>query len=359
MTAHAKPFRVIDTGVREGRANIAFDSGLIDLHKRGAVPDTIRFLTFRPTALVGRHQALSQEINLDYCRANGIGLARRMTGGGAIYMDEGQFGFELVFKRATLGLGNLGELAKAICEAAAAGLRKLGVNALFRPRNDIEVDGRKISGTGGFFDGDTLFYQGTILLRLDPARMVGALNVPAAKLAKHGAASAERRVVTLSELAPEVAADPERVKGALLEGFAQTLGLAPFAGKITSEEEAMAQKAFDEEIGADEFLREIDAPATDAGVRSASVQSPGGTITAHVRLEGPRQSRIREILLTGDFFVTPPRLVMDLEAALRGLERARAHAATLAFFATADFGILSARPEDFAAAIAQAAGSDP
>ena len=221
MTAHGKPFRVIHTGVREGRANIAFDSGLIDLHKRGAVRDTIRFLTFRPTALVGRHQALSQEINLDYCRANGIGLGRRMTGGGAIYMDEGQFGFELVFKRETLGLGNLGELAKAICEAAAAGLRKPGVNALYRPRNDIEVDGRKISGTGGFFDGDTLFYQGAILLRLDPARMVGALNVPAAKLAKNGAASAVRRVVTLSELAPEAAADPVRVKAALLEGFAQ------------------------------------------------------------------------------------------------------------------------------------------
>jgi len=355
MTGPGKPFRVIDTGVREGRANIAFDAALIELHKRGAIPDTIRFLTFRPTALVGRHQALSQEINLDYCRANGIGLARRMTGGGAIYMDEGQFGFELVFKRETLGLGNLGDLARAICEAAAAGLQRLGVNAAFRPRNDIEVDGRKISGTGGFFDGDTLFYQGTILLRLDPARMIGALNVPAAKLAKHGAPSADRRIVTLSELSPEAATDPARVKTALLEGFAQRLGIAPLAAEITSQEEAMAQKAFDDEIGAEEYVREIDAPPGDASVRSASVQSAGGMISAHLRMEGPRQSRIREALVTGDFFVTPPRLVMDLEAALRGVEREDVRSATLAFFAKAEFGILSARPEDFAAAIAQAA----
>ena len=359
MTVPGKPFRVIDTGIREGRANIAFDSGLIELRKRGAIPDTIRFLAFRPTALVGRHQALSQEVNVDYCRANGIGLARRMTGGGAIYRDEGQFGFELVFNRETLGLGNLGDLAKAICEAAATGLQRLGVKALYRPRNDIEVDGRKISGTGGFFDGDTLFYQGTILLRLDPALMLGALNVPAAKLAKHGAASADRRVVTLSELAPEAAADPARVKAALLAGFAEKLGVEPIAGEITAEEEAMAQKAFDEEIGTEEFLREIDAPAADASVRSASAQSAGGTISAHLRIDGPRQSRIRELLLTGDFFVTPPRIVMDLEAALRGVECEHAHAATLAFFAKAEYGILSAKPEDFAAVIAQAAGSDP
>src|SRR5579863_4312880 len=322
----AKPFRVIDTGVRGGRANIAFDQALIEVHKARRIPDTIRFLRFRPSALVGIHQILSHEVRLDYCRARGIEVGRRITGGGGLYLDEGQIGWELVCDRASLGHKDLTETTRRICESAALGLNKLGIPARYRPRNDIEVDGRKISGTGGFFDGDTLFYQGTILLRLDPARMVGALNVPAAKLAKHGAASSERRVVTLSELAPEAAADTPRVKAALLEGFADTLGLAPFAGEITREEEAMAQKAFDEEIGADAFVAEIDAPAADASVRSASAESPGGTINAHVRLEGPRQSRIREILLTGDFFVTPPRLVMDLEAALRGVERADAHA---------------------------------
>ena len=357
MTASPRPFRVIDTGLREGRANIAFDAALIGLHKAGEIPDTIRFLTFQPTALIGRHQALRQEINLDYCRTHGVGLARRMTGGGAIYMDEGQFGFELVFKRETLGLSNLGELARAICEAAAAGLQTLGVEARYRPRNDIEVDGRKISGTGGFFDGDTMFYQGTILLRLDPARMVGALNVPAAKLAKHGAANAGGRIVTLSELAPEVADDPARVKAALLQGFAAQLGLAPQAGEITPAEEAAARAAFNDEIGLDDFVAEIDAPAEGAGVRSASAQTSGGAITVHLRMEGARQTRIREALVTGDFFVTPPRVAMDLEAALRGVETQDAHAATMRFFAQTDVGILSARPEDFAEIIARAAGA--
>ena len=56
------------------------------------------------------------------------------------------------------------DLAEKICNAAALGFRELGVDAKFRPRNDIEVDGRKISGTGGFFDGDVLIYQGTVLV---------------------------------------------------------------------------------------------------------------------------------------------------------------------------------------------------
>lgn len=114
---------------RDGRANIAFDAAMIEAHKASEIPDTIRFLRFPPTALVGRHQALSEELRLDHCRKNGIGVVRRITGGGAIYFDEGQLGWELVFGRSTLGIANLAELTKAICEAAALGLRTLGVAA--------------------------------------------------------------------------------------------------------------------------------------------------------------------------------------------------------------------------------------
>src|SRR5512146_2566787 len=125
--------RVIDTCLREGRRQIAFDQAMIDARKAGEIPDTIRFLRFPPTALIGRHQALSREIRLDYCRANGIGIVRRITGGGAIYFDENQLGWELVFHRSTLAIASLADLAREICEAAAGGLRRLGVEACYRP----------------------------------------------------------------------------------------------------------------------------------------------------------------------------------------------------------------------------------
>ncbi len=189
------------------------------------MPDTLRFLRFPPTALVGRHQALGQEIDLAYCREHGIGVVRRITGGGAIFMEPGLLGWELAFDRKTLGVSSLPELTRAICEAAAQGISSLGVKARYRPRNDIEVEGRKISGTGGFFDGDTLFYQGTVLVDMDPAVMVAALRVPQAKLAKRQLDSAAQRVVTLRELLGDETPDLAVIQDALAGAFAERFGL--------------------------------------------------------------------------------------------------------------------------------------
>ncbi len=201
-------FRAIDTGLREGRAQIAFDEALIELHKAGTIPDTVRFLRFPPTALIGRHQAMSQEVKVEYCRANGIGLVRRITGGGAIYFDEGQIGWELVLSRKRMAMPSLGDYTRAICEAVAHGLSSaFAIDARFRPRNDIEVGGQKLCGTGGFFDGDTLFYQGTVLIDVDPARMMACLNVPAAKLQKRDLDKAEQRVDDFESTARRGAGD--------------------------------------------------------------------------------------------------------------------------------------------------------
>lgn len=352
----ARPFRVIDTGIRDGRRQIAFDQALIDAHKAGKIPDSIRFLRFPPTALIGRHQALSREVNLDYCRANGIGVARRITGGGAIYFDEGQLGWELVFHRSTLGIGSLAELTRHICEAAAAGLSRLGVNAKYRPRNDIEVDGRKVSGTGGFFDQDTLFYQGTVLVDMNPADMIAALNVPQAKLARRSLDSAAQRVVTLKELhgaAPAI----ESIKEALLGGFTERLGITPVPGNITADEESLAAQYHDGEIGTETFVAEIDDPGAGEDMLAASHTGAGGTIQAYVRLEGARRDRVREALITGDFFVTPPRTIFDLEASLRNVAVAEVGAAIERFFAETKVGLLTVAPADFREAVEDAIAS--
>lgn len=353
----AARFRVIDTGLRAGRANIAFDQALIDLHRAGEIPDTVRFLRFRPTALVGRHQAVAAEIKQDYCRDKGIGVARRITGGGAIYFDEGQLGWELVFRRRTLGLSDLGETARVICEAAASGLRTLGIDARYRPRNDIEVDGRKICGTGGFFDGDTLFYQGTLLVDMDPSVMVGALNVPRAKLARRNLDSVEGRVVTLRTLLGGAVPDLPAIQEALLAGLRDALGIETEREAVQESEENLARALHDAEIGTDEFVYEIDDPAAGGDVRSASHTGPGGTVTVYLRVEGPGSHRVREVLITGDFFVAPPRLIYDLEAALRGVPLATIGAAADAFFERRRGGMLSIGPADFRVALEAAAGA--
>jgi lipoate---protein ligase len=358
VAAMTIPFRVIDTGVRDGRGQIAFDEALIELHAAGRVPDTVRFMRFPPTALVGRHQAISHELRLDHIRANGIGIVRRITGGGAIYLDEGQVGWEIVLSRKRLPMATLGDYTRGICEAVAQGLSgAFGIDARFRPRNDIEVDGRKISGTGGFFDGDTLIYQGTVLVGLDPAAMMACLNVPRAKLEKRDLDRAEARVTTLAALlgrTPDVA----EVQRAVLAGLAAMLGLSFTDAVPGEEEEALAAIKHRDEIGTDDFVFSIDDPRGE-GVQEASHTSAGGTVSAFVRLEGQGGARrIREVLLTGDFFVTPPRIVLDLEAALRGVLVGEAGAAVERFFTTTKPGLLTIAAADFRTVIEAAIERD-
>lgn len=350
-------FRVVDAGRREGRFNIALDAAMIELHQAGRIPDTLRFIHFPPTALVGRHQVLGRELDLDYCSRHGIGTARRVTGGGAIYMDEGQLGWALVFHRRSIGSAALGEVAQSICEAVAAGLSRLGVEARYRPRNDIEVDGRKISGTGGFFDGDTLIYQGTVLVDLDPGRMLAVLKVPAAKLARHGAGSAAQRVVALRELLGERAPAMPGLQAALLAGLGERLGLAWHEAAITEDELSLARRLHDEEIGTDAFVAEIDEPVDSAAFLSGTHECRGGAITALVRLEGTPANRLGQVLFTGDFFIAPPRTVLDLEASLKGQPVTDAGAAVERFFPGRELAALSVTPADFRAAIEAALAS--
>jgi lipoate-protein ligase A len=351
--------RVMDTGVIEGRLNIALGQALVESHQAGVSPDTLRFLRFPPTALVGRHQALGQEIDLDYCHDNDIGIARRITGGGAIYLDPGQLGWEIVISRQTLGQVNLADVTRRICEAAALGLSTLGVKAVYRPRNDIEVDGQKISGTGGFFDGDTLFFQGTVLVDVNPQVMMSALKVPQAKLQKHKLSSATQRVISLRALLGEATPDLEEIQTALANAFAEQFGLEKDEAEPTAKERERGEQIYREEIGTEEFINEIDEPEKAAGVLAGVHTGAGGSIRSYIKLEGPAQKTVREVLITGDFFVTPPRVVYDLEASLRRIYIDDIESTINRFFATSDVDVLSVTPEDFIRSLHHALESEP
>jgi lipoate-protein ligase A len=186
--------------------------------------------------------------------------------------------------------------------------------------------------------------------------MVACLNVPAVKLAKRDLDSAERRVVTMRELLGARVPELRVIEQALLDGFAEGIGIAPEWGDVTAHEEDLAATAFREEIGTDAYVEMLDAQATEDNMISASFTGHGGTVRADIRLEGARRDRIREVLITGDFFVTPPRLVFDLEAALRGLPAPEAGRAVESFFARRPADFLSLGPGDFRRAIEMALG---
>jgi len=157
--------RVIDTGLQPPEWNTALTSALATLRAADKIPDTLRFQRFTACVLLGRTQD-AHEVQLDICRQKGIALARRLTGGGAVYMDAGILSWQLVADRRKFG-ANLAAAAEMICTAVAAAVANFGLPAKFSPPNAIEVDGRKIGGAAGSFEGTTLVYEGTVLVNCD------------------------------------------------------------------------------------------------------------------------------------------------------------------------------------------------
>lgn len=356
-TRSATVWRVIDTGLRGAAENISINRALLESHQALRSPHTLRFLRFTPTALVGFHQSVGQELREDYCRQHGIAIQRRVTGGGAIYFDETQLGWELYLDKRALGSADMQAIAGRICEAAARGISRLGVEARFRPRNDIEVDGRKVSGTGGAFDGDSLLYQGTLLVDFDVERMLRVLRIPAEKLSDKAVSSARERVANLKELlgsAPSL----EEVQRCMADAFAEEFGISfvPEAGLNAYEQDRYLEALA--EIDTQEWVCQHDRPVSEVPVREGIYRCPGGLLRASVRLDVAR-GRIKEVWLTGDFFVNPRRMIPDLEAALRDIPVAQLPERVSAFFNRHPAQMLSLDPGDFTAVISRALETEP
>lgn len=315
-TAAQAPWLVVDTGLRPADENMALDKALLQAMADHAIPNIFRFLRFEESALVGYHQSPDQELNLDFCREESIAVQRRLTGGGALIFDPTQIGWELVCHRDALPKGDMAAVSRQICLAAAAGLSKLGVDARFRPRNDIEVEGKKISGTGGIMDGDVLLFQGTVLVDLDIPRMLRVLRVPVEKLDAHAIASVADRVTSLRALLGE-APELSMVQEALLEGFRLHLGLCFEMGEMPEPVMTLLPEMLTE-IRDPEWLGVNNRARDDMPMRKASLRAPGGTLQAEI-LWDSFGNRVRQVHFSGDYFIQPRRAIVDMEAALRNV----------------------------------------
>ncbi len=342
-------WRVIYTGKRPAHENIALDSVLLELRSEGKIPNTVRFLQFSPECvLVGYHQAVEQEVRLEYVKREGIEVNRRITGGGAIYFDELQIGWEIIADRKSFGNATYEEITRAICEAAAKGLRKLGVKASFRPRNDIEVEGKKISGTGGVFEGEAFLYQGTILVDVNLERMLKSLQIPIEKLTSKGIKSAEERITWLRR---EIGRIPqkEEIFGALLEAFGEELGIKPYWGELTREELGLFEKRKDY-FRSEEWIYHVKKAITGDEILYGIYRCPGGTFRVSVKVD-PHTKVLQQVVINGDFFVNPRRIVYDLEAYLKHTPIEEVEKRIREFFREREFESVNLRVEDFVEAV--------
>jgi len=228
-------WRWIDTGLRRPAENLALNRALLEARQAREIPSTLRFLRFTPSALIGHHQDPAKELDLAFCAGRGIAVQRRLTGGGAIYLDENVLGWELYLEQADVGAPEMAAISRRICTAAADAVRSLGVAAEYCAPTDVVVAGRKISGTGGAMEGDALLYQGTLLLDFDVEVMLRALAATAPRVTPEFVAAARQSVVNLRELVsplPPLAA----VEAAFVAAFARAFGVVIERGELTAAE---------------------------------------------------------------------------------------------------------------------------
>ncbi len=315
MNGRMTTWRLLDTGIKTAAENIAFDAALLENRAKSPSKNTLRFLQFnQPCVLIGFHQTVEQEIRTDFCREKGIDINRRITGGGAIYFDTTQLGWEIIASRADFGNINIQELTKKICNAAASGLKRLGIDAEFRPRNDIEVNGRKISGTGGVFDGDAFLYQGTVLIDFDVESMLKALRIPVEKLTAKGLSSACERVTSIKN---ELGYLPhlDKIKDALIAGFAEAFSIKLEKGGLTGEERSLYNEKIDY-FKSKKWTYSVQEPSDKMQTVYSVYKKDGGLIRINLKVDMQRQI-VRQALITGDFFINPVRFILDLEAVLK------------------------------------------
>lgn len=164
------------------------------------------------TVVIGKNQNAWKECNITTLEADGGHLARRLSGGGAVYHDLGNLNFTFIAQSAHY---DVSKQTDVILNALAS----LDIAAEKSGRNDILVDGRKVSGNAFYEHKGRCYHHGTLLLNVDMNQMPRYLNVPKDKLQSKGVASVKARVTNLVDVMPTL--DVETLKKALCDAFAR------------------------------------------------------------------------------------------------------------------------------------------
>lgn len=147
--------------------------------------------------IVGTNQNAIQEVNLAYTEKAGVKVVRRLTGGGAVYHDKGNICYTVI---APYNQGE--EHYKKFTAPIIEYLNELGVNAQFSGRNDITIDGKKISGNAQTVYKNRIMHHGTILFNTDNNELSSCLNPSKIKMQSKGIKSIRARVTNVSEHLP-------------------------------------------------------------------------------------------------------------------------------------------------------------
>lgn len=246
----------------------------------------------RPTVIFGRNQLISKEVDIDYCRDNGIEFYRRKSGGGCVYADMDN----IMLSHTESTNRSISTTFTAYTDAVAKMLRALGLDASASGRNDVTVDGMKISGNAFYNCAGRAIVHGTMLFDTNLEHMARAIHPSTEKLKAKGVASVSSRITTLRRHL-DISIDDFK---AHMRSFLGADGEIRLTDSDVAEIERIAEPY---------FTRQWIYGRNPESVRSHTVRLEGvGEFTVSLAIDG---DRISDINLSGDFF-----LLSDLDTSL-------------------------------------------
>ncbi|MDH4209238.1 MAG: lipoate--protein ligase [Anaerolineae bacterium] len=304
-----------------------------------------------PYVCIGYHQDLAQEVDVEFCRANGIPIFRREVGGGGTYLDNDQLFYQLIMhKDNPLAPGDKSSFYRKFLQPPIDTYRELGIPAEYKPVNDIIARNRKISGNGAGEIGDYLVLVGNLILDFNYDMMSRILKVPDEKFRDKVYKSMRENLSTIKR---ELGSIPPRdsLTSSLARNFEKVLGPLPRAG--LDEELTGEVSRLKAEFSSEEWLFKIGRPTAGRTVKIASGvevkhlvhKAPGGLIRGDVELA---DGVISSIVLSGDFFFFPAEKLSDLQRALVGKRPEEVEQTIADFYEEQGIESPGVEPSDFA-----------
>jgi len=239
--------------------NMAVDEAVLRARIENIVPNTLRFYCWMPSAVsMGKFQSVGNEVQLENCRRHGVGVVRRITGGGAVYhAAEDEVTYSVIAGKGDLGAKDIADVYARIYAGLAEAIKILGMTADFNEGDakvcpNLTVNGKKISGSAQCHKNGVVLQHGTLLLKVNLEKMFTFLRVPWAKTCMETVDVAKHKITSIGEeLGNDVSV--AEVNWALVEGFRKSLNVKLVDGELTPYERELAEKLCKEKYATDDW----------------------------------------------------------------------------------------------------------
>jgi lipoate-protein ligase A len=221
-------------GMRDPRTNLAIEEYI--LRNPDFTEDGVFLYINEPSIIIGRNQNPLEEVNLEYAEAHHIHVVRRLSGGGTVYHDLGNLNFSFITINRKEDFHNFRKFTAPVIRV----LQRMGVDAQLNNRNDIVVNGLKISGNAQYITIGRMLTHGTLLFQSNLSSMAEALKTKAIDIHSKSIKSVRSQVANISDFLKEPT-DMETFRLKLLEGILEA-GKENFSYRLSEDDWARIKR---------------------------------------------------------------------------------------------------------------------